>query len=401
MYMRFATYYHKTAVVLILCISALCAGAQTEAKFKVQDGSKEKMCYIPTNDTRIDFRNESECAGDCLFVWNFGDNSEQMIKKDLTTASHVYTADGQFQVELYAINTAAFHDSIKNRKISQVMLEDITETTTSIAVTFLNSTNNWQTSTLKITATDFSSRKHPRPITIFSPVVLGESFRYFIENDENEKRTEPLKSFAHVFEVNTEAFQPFDLNLWTYYWEVLESDANGNPTRRIRMEQTDSLRMYYTFAKENFSPGYTVRLKIALDSSKFDYPSDISYHKLEECVSIQSQTVQVMDYFFYESSRRKDDVFDRTARIPNVFTPGGGDENETFYFDTNGATVFTVNIFNSWGALVYSKEGTSIQWDGKNSAGNECPSGVYYYVIQSNEADERHERGGFIHLFRQ
>ncbi|MDR0941629.1 MAG: gliding motility-associated C-terminal domain-containing protein, partial [Bacteroidales bacterium] len=395
--MHFATHHNRNIVLtaLFVCATALCSIAQTTAQFTVPDRSKETMCYIPTNNTRIDFRNQSTCAGDCMYVWNFGDNSDQMIKNDLTTASYVYTADGQFQVELYAVNTATIHDSIKNSQISHISLEDTAETIVSIAVTFRNSINNWQTSTLHIPATDFSSYQYPRRITIFSPEVKGENFTYFIQNNENENRTEPLESFAYVFEVNSEAFQPFDVNMWTYYWEIYQSDVQGNPTRLLKTEQTDSLRMYYTFSEENFSPGYVVHLKIALDSSKFDYQGDIDYYRLAGCVATQSQTVQVTDYFFDEATRRDENPLDRTARIPNIFTPGGGDENETFYFDTNGADVFSIQIFNSWGVLVYSEKGIRIQWDGKNSSGTECPSGVYYYVIQSNESDERHERGGF------
>jgi gliding motility-associated-like protein len=394
----------KLLILLLLCMTAFGSMAQITANFSF-DASKETMCYtedagnMPKNDTRIDFRNRSTCAGECVYVWDFGDNSEQIIKPDLTSATHVYTIDGQYEVKLQAINTATIHDSIKQH-ILHVELEPGTPAVT-LAITFLNSKGAHQTSSIQIPDTDYSEYQHVRPITIYSPMVSGENFTYYIQNDDSETKTEPLQSFAHVFAVDTIAFQPFDLNMWTYYWEIFQSDAQGKPTRSIKTAHIDSLRLYYTFSEENFSPGYVVQLKIALDSSKFEYGSDISYYKLEECVASKQQIVPVTDYFFDEASRREENPLDRTAHIPNIFTPGGNDENEVFYFDTNGANVFSVKIFNSWGQLVYSEESTTIRWDGKNSTGSDCPSGVYYYVIQSNEADDRHERGGFIHLFRQ
>ena len=391
-------------LILLLCTAVFGGVAQTVANFRF-DGSKEFMCYTgdAIHDTRVNFTNMSACEGNCMYVWDFGDNSEQVIKKDKTSALHEYVNDGQFTVQLYAISTAEIHDSIKNSQILHVALENTSETEVSIAVTYRIGTNVQQTSTLQIPVSDFGVKQNPRPITIYSPLVTGENFIYFVQNADVTPKTEPIESFVHVFEVNTEAFRPFDLNMWTYYWEIFQSDEQGNPTRSIYRPATsiDSLRLHYTFPREDFSPGYVVQLKIALDAMLRFSQEEIKFYNLDECVATQTQVVPVLDYFFDEATRRKENPLDRTARIPNVFTPGGNDENEVFYFDTNGENVFSVKIFNSWGSLVYSEEGTTIRWDGKNSSGTECPSGVYYYVIQSNAPDDRHERGGFIHLFRQ
>ncbi|MDR2963769.1 MAG: gliding motility-associated C-terminal domain-containing protein [Bacteroidales bacterium] len=390
-------------IILFFVLCVIGVEAQVEANFSF-DGSRAIMCYTAGKDTRVDFRNTSTCNdGACpttlVYVWDFGDNSAQTIKKDKTTASHSYTADGQFSVLLQVINTATIPDSISNT-ITHVELDALAPAT-SLMLTFRNTVGQLQTVLLQIPDTDYSSRRSPRPITVYSPLVSSDNFVYSIRNDNSEKRDEPIESFAYQFEVNTAEFRPFDMNMWTYYWTIFKSDEQGNPTQTLKNAHIDSLRLYYTFPAENFSTGYVVQLKIALDSSKFEYQSDVSYYNLENCVASQAQVVPVMDYFFTEATRRNPNPLDRTALVPNIFTPGGGDENEVFFFDTNGANIFSVRIFNSWGNVVYSEESTSIRWDGKNSAGMNCPSGVYYYVIQSNEADERHERGGFIHLFRQ
>ena len=182
--------------------------------------------------------------------------------------------------------------------------------------------------------------------------------------------------------------------MWKYYWSIYDNKTLVNSF------VLDSAEYRYTFPKENYKPGYTVSLKIALDSSKFD-PDDISYYELEECVSEQSQIIKVTDYFFSDSTRMKDDVDDRETSIPNIFTPGGNDENDVFYFNTNGVDEFSIWIYNNNGNLVYKQTAETISWTGHDNSGKECPSGTYYYVVKSTNKDKRHNTAGFIQLFRQ
>jgi hypothetical protein len=50
---------------------------------------------------------------------------------------------------------------------------------------------------------------------------------------------------------------------------------------------------------------------------------------------------------------------------------------------------------------VYKTEGKTIMWLGKNNTGDDLQSGVYYYVVESNAAEKRHNKRGFIHLIRE
>ena len=92
--------------------------------------------------------------------------------------------------------------------------------------------------------------------------------------------------------------------------------------------------------------------------------------------------------------------------LPNVFTPNNDQSNNVFKPTKNifNESVET-NIFNRWGALVYSTNDPNINWNGKHyKTGKDCPEGVYFV---SSKVYEIHVDGvsfnefsTFVHLFR-
>ncbi len=82
----------------------------------------------------------------------------------------------------------------------------------------------------------------------------------------------------------------------------------------------------------------------------------------------------------------------------NTFTPNGDGMNDTWaikyieYYPN-----CTVNVFNRWGAKVFSSRGYGQQWDGRLS-GNPVPTGTYYYVI--NLKDGSPPKSGWIAIAR-
>ncbi|WP_162418909.1 T9SS type B sorting domain-containing protein [Cyclobacterium roseum] len=79
--------------------------------------------------------------------------------------------------------------------------------------------------------------------------------------------------------------------------------------------------------------------------------------------------------------------------LPNVFTPNGDNINDTFQAFDNPydkcprfVEAVEINVYNRWGTLVHSYNSTLatenniyINWDGRDTEGNELPSGTYYY----------------------
>ncbi len=68
--------------------------------------------------------------------------------------------------------------------------------------------------------------------------------------------------------------------------------------------------------------------------------------------------------------------------LPNVFTPNGDGKNDTFQALKCPRFVqeVTISIYNRNGQKVYDYTGPKLEWDGRDNAGNESPSGTYFYT---------------------
>lgn len=67
--------------------------------------------------------------------------------------------------------------------------------------------------------------------------------------------------------------------------------------------------------------------------------------------------------------------------VPNAFTPNGDSMNPYFAPESIALSDITLNIFDTWGSLVYSEKGDSIKgWDGKIKDA-EAENGNYYYTL--------------------
>lgn len=74
-------------------------------------------------------------------------------------------------------------------------------------------------------------------------------------------------------------------------------------------------------------------------------------------------------------------VADSALQIPNAFSPNNDGINDTWVIKgLQGATNYTIHIFNRWGQRIYSSKGYSKAWDG-NYNGKLLPVDTYYYVI--------------------
>lgn len=398
-------------VILFCCAALLCntilVKAQNVSDFMLFNDQRRVMCYterengIPLKNTTASFTNLSSCSGNCWYVWNFGETSEQRIVSDNSLQSYTYTKDGQFSVSLALVNTEYIHDSIKLRPVSQVVYTGISNDSARIEITYIGVDNQERIMPVLIPQSDYNAKISANQITVYSPKVSSHNFVYEIDDPSSETQKAPLQSFSYILEVDNSAFISHNMNIWTYYWEIYATNEFGEKTQEIAAFSTDSLRHLFTFPLEHYKPGYYVNLKIALDTSKFDDEDVLNYHSLWNCTASQYQIIPVTDYFFTEETREDPNLKKRKAHVPNIFTPGGGDENEVFYFNTNGVDVFTVYIYNSWGNLVFKEQAHTVSWTGKDNAGRDCPSGTYYYVIYSDNLDNRHETAGHIHLFRQ
>ena len=84
--------------------------------------------------------------------------------------------------------------------------------------------------------------------------------------------------------------------------------------------------------------------------------------------------------------------------IPNVFTPNGDNINDTFTVSGLSGT-WSMHIYDRWGNLIFSTEQISDNgWDGHNILGLEAVTGVYFYILKQENADNSYN--GAIQLLR-
>ena len=85
--------------------------------------------------------------------------------------------------------------------------------------------------------------------------------------------------------------------------------------------------------------------------------------------------------------------------VPNIFSPNDDGINDVFVVKSNGVNEFVLDVFNRWGAIVYSQTARRLQWDGRTSAGVLLPCGNYFYHITSTDL-KGYKKAGVILLVK-
>src|SRR5690606_21899807 len=73
--------------------------------------------------------------------------------------------------------------------------------------------------------------------------------------------------------------------------------------------------------------------------------------------------------------------------FPQAISPNGDGLNDNF--DLSSFDVQKLEVFNRYGALVYSKTDYTNEWHGQSDSGDELPVGTYYYVIRYQSGKEK------------
>jgi len=96
------------------------------------------------------------------------------------------------------------------------------------------------------------------------------------------------------------------------------------------------------------------------------------------------------------------DVVDPSVVPPNIFTPNGDGENDTWTVRCSGIREFNCAIFDRWGIKMGELNSVSeaeAGWPGKTKGGSPCHDGTYYYVIKAvTLLDKNVEMAGYFQL---
>jgi gliding motility-associated-like protein len=87
--------------------------------------------------------------------------------------------------------------------------------------------------------------------------------------------------------------------------------------------------------------------------------------------------------------------------IPNVFTPNGDNQNDMFTVDGVNLVSVQGEIYNRWGQKLFTWDNVKGMWDGRTTAGKECPDGTYFYIITAlGEDGTEYFKKGTVSLIR-
>lgn len=68
--------------------------------------------------------------------------------------------------------------------------------------------------------------------------------------------------------------------------------------------------------------------------------------------------------------------------VPNVFSPNGDGQNETFFpIPQVSGSYVSLKVFNRWGMKLYETGSTFRPWNGRAAQSDAVPEGVYYYIL--------------------
>ncbi len=97
--------------------------------------------------------------------------------------------------------------------------------------------------------------------------------------------------------------------------------------------------------------------------------------------------------------------FDQTDGIsnlilPNVFTPNYDSINDVFRPITDEIVELEFTIYNRYGNLIFETKRVRGFWDGRTTAGEACPDGVYFCVLTATGVDGKtYKEKTFVQLF--
>ena len=85
-------------------------------------------------------------------------------------------------------------------------------------------------------------------------------------------------------------------------------------------------------------------------------------------------------------------------QIPNVITPNGDGKNDEIVIINGDNANMTLSVYDKAGTLVYKNQGIEIYWKGLDNNGEELPSNIYYYVLETTGVSD--VKKSFIYLYR-
>jgi gliding motility-associated-like protein len=169
----------------------------------------------------------------------------------------------------------------------------------------------------------------------------------------------------------------------TFFWSDSVELGSYTVVFTNVVQEPDTIPYQYQWFLEDGGTGDT-RVIIHSFAEQGQYRAALIVSNLAGCADSSMRLVEVID------------VLD----CPNVFSPNNDGINDYFIINSNGVTIYNLQIFSRTGVRVFQAEAPTIMWDGRNQSGQELLPGTYYYVIKPVQGISRFKKAGFVELYR-
>ncbi|HOV12104.1 MAG TPA: T9SS type B sorting domain-containing protein, partial [Bacteroidales bacterium] len=178
------------------------------------------------------------------------------------------------------------------------------------------------------------------------------------------------------------------INLLAGIYYVTVTDSNGCViTDSVVINQVDSISVAYTMSPVSCIDQHDGKISINVSGGNGDYSylwsNGATMPDIEELYAgtYELTVTDFMGCTGYQSVTVTKINID-CINIPTCFTPNGDGFNDTWHIkDAELYPEFFLEVYNRWGQVLYSLNGTYDQWDG-NYKGKPLPSETYYFFVR-------------------
>ena len=210
--------------------------------------------------------------------------------------------------------------------------------------------------------------------------LIGDSaycFSFWIKNSENHGNVYSMREYDIAFLVDTTGIH-----------------SNDAISSYITVSNTPDLGDWNLLSGYYIAGGGEEFMLIGSFNSSPDYYMKDPETTPENCL-----------YYYYDDFSvtpcNKDSILSVVLELPNVFTPNGDLDNDSFKIKNLNIASMHIQIFNRWGNLVADYEGLAKEWVGTDQQGALVSEGVYFVkVIAQTTFGEIITRYGDVQLFR-
>lgn len=191
-------------------------------------------------------------------------------------------------------------------------------------------------------------------------------------------RSPPCPPNLSISEINCQTVTPEQYCDISFFQNVLTWDNPESSTAGVACRRDISRYHIYYARYESETP----RRIATVDATQ---PREFRHQKDRQEGFAGCYYITAVSSIGIESSPSATFCVDNCTNIsfPNIFSPNGDGINDTFSPMNCPAFVkeISITVYNRYGARVFDTIGTSLNWDGKNNAGEDLPSGTYYYQV--------------------